>query len=135
MVFWSNFRRLVYIVTVIAKHSVAQLENALVTRWPKLAFSHKLVRCSGPQRLRLFFEDLGGTFIKFGQMLALQPDILVLLLACFQQPDGLLFQKDGRLRDSPKRPRAAEVLVDGATHQLVRRRETYADLVRPELEI
>jgi diaminopimelate decarboxylase len=33
------------------------------------------------------------------------------------------------------RPRAAEVLVDGASHRLVRRRETYADLVRPELEI
>jgi diaminopimelate decarboxylase len=33
------------------------------------------------------------------------------------------------------RPRAAEVLVDGATHRLVRRRETYEDLVRPELEI
>jgi diaminopimelate decarboxylase len=33
------------------------------------------------------------------------------------------------------RPRAAEVLVDGATHRLIRRRETYADLVRPEQEI
>ena len=33
------------------------------------------------------------------------------------------------------RPRAAEVLVDGATHRLIRRRETYDDLVRPELEI
>jgi diaminopimelate decarboxylase len=33
------------------------------------------------------------------------------------------------------RPRASEVLVDGASHRLVRRRETYADLVRPELEI
>jgi diaminopimelate decarboxylase len=32
------------------------------------------------------------------------------------------------------RPRAAEVLVDGAQHRLIRRRETYADLVRPELE-
>jgi diaminopimelate decarboxylase len=31
------------------------------------------------------------------------------------------------------RPRAAEVLVDGASHRLVRRRETYADLVAPEL--
>jgi ubiquinone biosynthesis protein len=30
----------------------------------------------GPQRLRRLFEDLGGTYIKFGQMLALQPDIL-----------------------------------------------------------
>ncbi|HLJ96348.1 MAG TPA: diaminopimelate decarboxylase [Gemmataceae bacterium] len=31
------------------------------------------------------------------------------------------------------RPRAAEVLVDGQNHRLIRRRETYEDLVRPEL--
>jgi diaminopimelate decarboxylase len=33
------------------------------------------------------------------------------------------------------RPRAAEVLVDGATPRLVRRRETFEDLIRPETEI
>jgi diaminopimelate decarboxylase len=33
------------------------------------------------------------------------------------------------------RPRAAEVLVDGAGHRLVRRRETYEDMVRPEIEV
>ena len=33
------------------------------------------------------------------------------------------------------RPRAAEVLVDGASHRLIRRRETYEDLVRPEYEV
>jgi diaminopimelate decarboxylase len=33
------------------------------------------------------------------------------------------------------RPRAAEVLVDGASHRLVRRRETYEDLVKPELDV
>jgi diaminopimelate decarboxylase len=33
------------------------------------------------------------------------------------------------------RPRAAEVLVDGASHRLIRRRETYADLVRAEIEV
>src|SRR5438552_2447851 len=33
------------------------------------------------------------------------------------------------------RPRAAEVLVDGASHRLIRRRETYEDLIRPEMEI
>jgi diaminopimelate decarboxylase len=33
------------------------------------------------------------------------------------------------------RPRAAEVLVDGSTHRLIRRRETFADLVRPEVEV
>jgi diaminopimelate decarboxylase len=33
------------------------------------------------------------------------------------------------------RPRAAEVLVDAASHRLIRRRDTYADMVRPEIEI
>jgi diaminopimelate decarboxylase len=33
------------------------------------------------------------------------------------------------------RPRAAEVLVDGQTSRLIRRRETYDDLVRTELEV
>ena len=33
------------------------------------------------------------------------------------------------------RPRAAEVMVDGASHRLIRRRETYEDLVRPEVEL
>ncbi len=33
------------------------------------------------------------------------------------------------------RPRAAEVLVDGSRHRLIRRRETYEDLVRAEREV
>jgi diaminopimelate decarboxylase len=33
------------------------------------------------------------------------------------------------------RPRAAEVLVEGSSHKLIRRRETYEDLVRPEIEV
>jgi diaminopimelate decarboxylase len=33
------------------------------------------------------------------------------------------------------RPRAAEVLVEGASHRLIRRRETYEDLVRSEIEV
>jgi diaminopimelate decarboxylase len=33
------------------------------------------------------------------------------------------------------RPRAAEVLVDGGSHRLIRRRETYEDLVRQEVEV
>ncbi len=32
------------------------------------------------------------------------------------------------------RPRAAEVLVDGGEHHLIRRRETFDDLIRPEVE-
>jgi len=78
MVFRANMRRLIYIVTVIIRHAAAQSVHMLLTRWPRLAFSARFVRISGPERLRLFFEELGGTFIKFGQMLALQPDILSL---------------------------------------------------------
>jgi diaminopimelate decarboxylase len=33
------------------------------------------------------------------------------------------------------RPRAAEVLVDGSAHRLIRRRETFEDLVRAEIEV
>jgi diaminopimelate decarboxylase len=33
------------------------------------------------------------------------------------------------------RPRAAEVLVDGSAHRLIRRRETLEDLIRPEVEV
>ena len=33
------------------------------------------------------------------------------------------------------RPRAAEVLVDGSSHRLIRRRETLEDLVRQEVEV
>ena len=33
-------------------------------------------RVSAPERLRLMFEDLGPTFIKFGQVLACRPDML-----------------------------------------------------------
>ena len=33
------------------------------------------------------------------------------------------------------RPRAAEVLVTGTSHRLIRRRETFDDLVRAEVEV
>src|SRR5256886_11944691 len=78
MIFWANLRRLIYIVTVVTPHAVAHWAGASRSRWPRLAVRTHFTRMSGPRRLRLLFEDLGGTFIKFGQMLALQPDILSL---------------------------------------------------------
>lgn len=74
----ANLRRLIHIVTVLIRHAFGQLVGALLVRWPRLWFRGNFVHRSGPESLRLFFEDLGGTFIKFGQMLALQPDILSL---------------------------------------------------------
>jgi ubiquinone biosynthesis protein len=63
---------------VVARHVLAHALGAQLVRWPWLAGRLSIARLSGPERLRTVFEDLGGTFIKFGQMLALQPDILSL---------------------------------------------------------
>lgn len=59
-----------------AGHLVAHLLGVRLLRWPWLARRLPAAGLSGPERLRALLEDLGGTFIKFGQMLALQPDIV-----------------------------------------------------------
>jgi ubiquinone biosynthesis protein len=64
-------------MAVIIKHAFGHASGVLAKHWPWL--ERRLPRkLSGPERLRVAFEDIGGTFIKFGQMLALQPDILSL---------------------------------------------------------
>jgi ubiquinone biosynthesis protein len=77
----TNARRLLQILRLLlgylfASLLAARLGEARLRRLPLLARLVPAARLSGPQRLRRLFEDLGGTFIKFGQMLALQPDIL-----------------------------------------------------------
>jgi ubiquinone biosynthesis protein len=74
MTFWLSLRRLAYITFVITRHVLAHACGLLLA-WLRPR-SH--VRPSGPDRLRAALEELGGSFIKFGQMLALQPDILSL---------------------------------------------------------
>lgn len=69
--------RLLHIVRVLLAHAIAHL----VAGYPRLrplARFVPLARMTGPRRFRQLFEDLGGSFIKFGQMLALQPDIVTL---------------------------------------------------------
>lgn len=74
MTFWLSLRRLAYITFVITKHVLAHVGSALLVRLSL----RSSVSLSGPARLRVALEELGGSFIKFGQMLALQPDILSL---------------------------------------------------------
>jgi ubiquinone biosynthesis protein len=74
----SNLRRVAHIVRVLAAHLTAHLLGERLARWPVLARRLPPGGLSGPRRLAALLEDLGGTFIKFGQMLALQPDILSL---------------------------------------------------------
>ncbi len=69
-------RRLFHIARVLSTHAVAHLAARRGVVAPWLARIVPLARLTGPQRFRRLFEDLGGSFIKFGQMLALQPDIV-----------------------------------------------------------
>src|SRR5439155_11053274 len=74
---WANTRRLARLLAVLARHGAAHVASRRRPRWRWLA-SRWPKPVTGPERLRSVFEDLGGTFIKFGQMLALQPDIVSL---------------------------------------------------------
>jgi len=74
MTLWLSLRRLAYITFVVTKHVLSHACGVLLVRLA-LRSSLSLV---GPERLRVALEELGGSFIKFGQMLALQPDILSL---------------------------------------------------------
>jgi ubiquinone biosynthesis protein len=73
-----NARRLLHITRVLLTHGLAQGIVRYARFWPWLVRLVPLARLTGPQRFRRLFEDLGGSFIKFGQMLALQPDIVSL---------------------------------------------------------
>jgi ubiquinone biosynthesis protein len=68
---WVSWIRLFSIVCILGRHGLAHAACLCVG-------SRSARRVSGPERLRRIFEELGGMYIKFGQMLALQPDILSL---------------------------------------------------------
>jgi len=72
----ANARRLLRIVRLVAVYLAASLLAPRHQAWRSLARLLPTAALPGPERLRRLFEDLGGTFVKFGQMLALQPDIL-----------------------------------------------------------
>ncbi len=76
--FGANLRRVCWIVRVLLAHFLAYQLRRFLPRWPWLARRLPPGDLSGPERLSRMFEDLGGTFLKLGQMLALQPDILSL---------------------------------------------------------
>ncbi len=77
LLWWMNLRRISYVMAVLGGYGCWWVFSALANRWGGLRrLCPNLV--SGPVRLRQLFEELGGSFIKFGQMLALQPDILSL---------------------------------------------------------
>ena len=79
-----TFLRFLYVFAVLWRHGLVRLMELCFDRWPWLSSIPKARRwierrrLNPPERVRRMFEELGGTFLKFGQMLALQPDIIPL---------------------------------------------------------
>lgn len=71
-----NTRRVLHIARVLIAYGVVHVVARYARWWPWLVARMALAQLPGPQRFRRLLEELGGSFIKFGQMLALQPDIL-----------------------------------------------------------
>jgi ubiquinone biosynthesis protein len=75
---FSDLKRSLKIFYICLHHLFAHLLRRQATRIPGLRRTIFRAAISGPQRLRIALEQIGGTFIKFGQVLALQSDILPL---------------------------------------------------------
>lgn len=72
----STLRRFMRIICVVTLHVIAHFAGRLLSCIPWLARWLPPIGLTNPERLRAVLEDLGGSFVKLGQMLALQPDTL-----------------------------------------------------------
>ncbi|MBL0273777.1 MAG: AarF/ABC1/UbiB kinase family protein [Chitinophagaceae bacterium] len=71
--FFRNTFRLITIILIFLRHLV---KNWFFHSWFRRIFDPKGKKLTTrPQRIRLIIEDLGPTFIKFGQILADRPDL------------------------------------------------------------
>jgi ubiquinone biosynthesis protein len=76
---FKNAARLRQIVGVFAKHGFHNVaEKARLGRFilKKVAKSEDLESLSAAERMRLAFEELGPTFVKFGQLLSTRPNLI-----------------------------------------------------------
>jgi ubiquinone biosynthesis protein len=76
----KNVQRLRQILSVFAKHGFADVvERMNLSKFLPARFTpqiHEDGELTPPQRLRMAFEELGPTFIKFGQLLSTRSDLL-----------------------------------------------------------
>ncbi len=72
---WSSLWRLAHCALVVARHGLKRAAGDAARRLPWV--SDRLApAATGPEAVRRLLEELGGSFIKLGQVLALQPDIV-----------------------------------------------------------
>ena len=74
----ASVLRLLQIIHAFAQHGLALYLPWVVRRIPWLRQRLPSTELTKPERLKDVLESLGGSFVKLGQMLALQPDILPL---------------------------------------------------------
>lgn len=74
----KSLQRFTKILRISTQHLAIHFLARLLSNWPRLVRKLPNPDLSGPDRFRLVFEEIGGTFIKFGQMMALQSDLLPL---------------------------------------------------------
>ncbi len=77
---YQNIQRLRHVISILAKHGFGFLINRITLSqflpFRKRKAEERFPLESFPVKLRLAMEELGPTFIKFGQMLSTRPDLI-----------------------------------------------------------
>jgi ubiquinone biosynthesis protein len=66
--------RMLHVGVVLGRHAIAAAADRVGLR--RVAPRLSAPALTAPMRFRVLLEDLGGSFVKFGQLLAVQPDLL-----------------------------------------------------------
>lgn len=74
----ASFQRFGHVLRVATRHALVHMVSRCLARWPNIANKICGPPLSGPHSFKKLLEEMGGTFVKLGQMLALQSDLLPL---------------------------------------------------------